>query len=159
TDLGTLPGGHGAFAIWSNDHGQVTGISDNGQVDPQLGVPESIAVLWDRNGTIANLGTLGGTQSLAGIINAQGQIVGVAANTIPDPLSIFGWATQTRAALWNHGNIQDLGTLGGADASASYINDRGQITGNSYVDFIASCPFDFPVTTHAFLWQNGNMID
>lgn len=159
TDLGTLPGGHGAFAIWSNDRGQVVGLSDNGQVDPDLGVPEGIGVLWDSNNRITNLGTLGGTQSLAAIINARGQAIGVAANAIPDPLSLFGWATQTRAVLWTNGKIQDLGTLGGTDASASYINDNGQIAGNSYIDLLASCPFDFPVTTHPFLWESGKMTD
>jgi probable HAF family extracellular repeat protein len=58
-DLGTLPGGSGSFAIWSNDQDQVVGLSDNGHVDPVLGGPEGRAVLWQRNGQIVNLGTLG----------------------------------------------------------------------------------------------------
>lgn len=163
TDLGTFPEGLGSFAVWSNERGQVVGVSGNGQIDPQLGGPEGIAALWQRDGRIFNLGTLGGNQSLAGGINAKGQVIGVAANTIADPLSLFGWATQTRAALWNQGKIQDLGTLGGTDATASFINENGQITGNSYVDSNLGCPLDFilhfPVTTHPFLWEDGKMTD
>jgi probable HAF family extracellular repeat protein len=159
TDLGTLPGGKLSFAIWSNNLGQVVGLSDNGRIDPDIGGPEAFATLWDKNGQAFNLGTLGGTQSLAAFINSQGQVAGVAANTIPDSNSFFGWATQTRAFLWEKGVMRDLGTLGGTDASASWLNDLGQVAGTSYVDSNPSCPFDFPVTTHAFFWWNGKMVD
>ena len=63
TDMGTLPGGHGSFAIWSNDRGQIVGLSDNGHIDPLLGVPEGMAVLWETDGRIINLGTFGGTRA------------------------------------------------------------------------------------------------
>ena len=164
TDLGTLPDGIGSFAIWSNDRGQVVGLSGNGQIDPQLGVPEGIAVLWGKNGEIVKLGTLGGNQSLAGAINSRGQVVGVAANTTLDPFSMFGWATQTRAFLWQKGIMQDLGTLGGPDAGVSGINERGQVAGVSYIDSnpILNCDLlnNVPiVTTHPFFWQNGKMVD
>jgi len=162
TDLGTLPGGLGSFAIWSNDRGQVVGLSDNGHIDPVLGGPEGFATLWEKDGTSINLGTLGGTQSLAGAINERGEIIGVAANAIPDSYSLFGWATQTRAFLWEKGRMRDLGTLGGADASPSFINNRGQVTGNSYVG--SAPPPDpnlcgFPIITHPFFWQSGQMTD
>lgn len=159
SDLGTLPSGRGGFATFSNSRGQITGVSDNGQVDPQLGGPEGMAVVWDKSGRITDLGTLGGNQSLAGGINNQGQVIGVAANTIPDPISLFPWATQTRAALWDSNGIHDLGTLGGPDSATSYINDLGQISGISYVDTSSSCPSDSPFTTRGFLWENGKMID
>jgi len=163
TDLGTLPGGFGSFAIWSNTSGQIVGLSDNGHIDPVLGGPEGMAVVWERNGQIFNLGTLGGTQSLAGTINERGQIVGVAANTIPDPDSLFGWATQTRAFIFEKGVMRDIGTLGGTDASPSFINERGQIAGISYVDFNPPANPDVcdshPITTHPFFWDQGRMID
>jgi len=163
TDLGTLPGGSGSFAIWSNNSGQVVGLSDNGHIDPVLGGPEGMAVVWERNGQIVNLGTLGGTQSLAGGINERGQIVGVAADTIPDPYSLFGWATRTRGFIFEKGVMRDLGTLGGTDASPSFINERGQIAGISYVEFNPPanpdvCDFH-PITTHPFFWEKGKMID
>lgn len=159
SDLGTLTGGKGGFAIFSNSRGQITGVSDNGQVDPQLGGPEGMAVVWDKDGRITDLGTLGGNQSLAGGINNRGQVIGVAANTIPDPISLFGWATQTRAALWDSNEIHDLGTLGGPDSATSYINEVGQISGVSYIDTSSTCPFDSPFTTRGFLWEKGKMID
>jgi probable HAF family extracellular repeat protein len=162
TDLGTLPGGAGSFAIWSNDRGQVVGISDDGHIDPVLGFPEDFATLWERDGTAINLGTLGGTQSLAAAVNDRGQIIGVAADSIPDPYSLFGWATETHGFIWQNRVMQDLGTLGGADSSASFINERGQVTGNSYVS--STPPPDpnlcgFPIITHPFFWQDGKMTD
>src|SRR5215468_6351089 len=33
-DLGTLPGGVNSFAIWSNNAGEVAGLSENGRIDP-----------------------------------------------------------------------------------------------------------------------------
>jgi probable HAF family extracellular repeat protein len=44
----------------------------------------------------------------------------------------------------------DLGTLGGATATAQAINNRGQVTGYS-----ATANGDI----HAFLWEKGLMID
>ncbi len=169
TDLGTLPGGYGSFAIWSNDRGQVVGLSDNGEIDPVLGGPQGRGVLWESDGSIVNLGTLGGTQSLAGAINNQGQIIGVAADEIPDPYSIFGWATETRGFVWEKGAMRDLGTLGGTDTSPSFINQNGQIAGVSYVNSNPSFNCDLPLTTHPFiegdevahpfLWHGGKLND
>ena len=162
TDLGTLPDGLGSFAIWSNNRGQVVGLSGNGLTDPMLGAPEGRGVLWQKSGSIIDLGTLGGNQSLAGAINQRGQVIGVAANTTPDAYSLFGWATETRGFIWEKGVMRDLGTLGGADTSPSFINERGQVAGVSYANFDPPPdPFlcGFPITTHPFFWQDGNMLD
>ena len=162
TDLGTLPDGLGSFAIWSNNRGQVVGLSGNGLIDPLLGAPEGRGVLWQKNGSIIDLGTLGGNQSLAGAINQRGQVIGVAANTTPDAYSLFGWATETRGFIWDKGVMRDLGTLGGADTSPSFINERGQVAGVSYVNFDPPPdPFlcGFPITTHPFFWSEGKMVD
>jgi probable HAF family extracellular repeat protein len=59
TDLGTLPDGLGSFAIWSNNRGQVVGLSGNGLIDPLLGAPEGRGVLWEKNGS----GSVNGTES------------------------------------------------------------------------------------------------
>lgn len=157
-DLGTLPGGVNSFAIWSNNHGLTVGFSENGVMDSLLGGPEGRGVLWRKNGRVVDLGTLGGNQSLAANINDRGQIVGVAANAIPDPFSLFGWGTQTRAFLWEKGSMRDLGTLGGPDADARFVNQRGQVAGVAYTNSTPNPATEIP-TLHPFLWQHGTMLD
>jgi uncharacterized membrane protein len=135
TDLGALPGGGSSAGAWINERGVIVGLSQNGLIDPLTGFPEEAGVLWQK-GKIVDLGTFGGNQGATAAISNRGQIVGAALNAIPDPYSSViteGFvyfapaATQTRAALWHTGTIQDLGTLGGNDAAAIIINERGQI--------------------------------
>ena len=136
-DLGALPGVNSSVGVAVNDLGTVVGISENGSVDPLTGYPETRAVVWGRGG-ITDLGTFGGNVSVASSINSQNQVVGAAANRVPDPYSsglgpcftysCWPVATELRASLWSDGRMRDLGTLGGNDAAASLINSRGQIT-------------------------------
>jgi probable HAF family extracellular repeat protein len=174
TDLGTLPGGASSFAYWVNNGGLIVGQSQNGSIDPLTGFPEFDGVLWD-NGQIINLGTLGGNQSNASAINDHDQVVGGALNTIPDPfagialtgsISLGSFAqtfiftpaaTQTHAFLWRAGEMQDLGTLGGPDSNAVVVNDRGQVAGESFINFIADAS-GVP-TMDPFLWEKGQMVD
>jgi probable HAF family extracellular repeat protein len=149
TDLGTLPGGNSSFAYWVNASGTVVGISENGAIDPLIGIPEGNAVMW-KNGQITNLGTLGGNESGAYAVNASGQVTGAAANAVPDNSSILGWGTQTRAFLYQNGIMKDIGTLGGTDAIPYFMNDAGQVAGFSYTASGAADPF---------IWTNGNMKD
>jgi probable HAF family extracellular repeat protein len=68
TDLGTLPGATRSLAWGINNRGQIVGGSGPGF--------DSHAVLW-QNGSILELGTLGGTFATAYGINDPGQVVGV----------------------------------------------------------------------------------
>ncbi len=116
-----------AFAI--NDRGQVVGV----------GGLNNHAFLW-QDGTMADLGTLGGWSEAYGI-NDRGQVVGTS-TTASGPVS--------HAFLWQDGTMTDLGILpGGRYSWASAINDRGQVVG---LNGAAS-------GTHAFLWQDGTMTD
>jgi probable HAF family extracellular repeat protein len=157
TDLGVLDGGTDSQAVWISANGLIAGLSQNGEFDPLVpGFPEVRGVLW-RNGEIVDLGTLAsGFESLANAVNNRGQVVGLALNTIPDPFSLVGFPTQTRAFLWQDGVMQDLGTLGGPDAIAGLINDEGEVVGPSYtpIDPVIGFP-----NIHPFLWRNGNMLD
>lgn len=163
TDLGALPGGDSSATLWINSKGWTVGYSQNGNFDPVIpGFPEIRAVLW-KEGRILNMGTLGGTESYAGAVNNHGQVVGTSLNDIPDSFSFFdllffpppGFSngSQTRAFIWDeeHG-MQDLGTLGGPDAAAFLVNDRGQVAGMSYLSSTPVPSTGIPAF-HPFLWD------
>jgi len=167
TDLGALPGVNSSFPFWINDLGDEVGISENGLIDPLTGSPEIVAVYW-KYGKIIDLGTFGGNASYANAINNDGQIVGEALNTIPDSYSsgigfpvygpAFPVATQFRAFLWQHGVMHDLGTLGGNDDEAIFVNNRGQVAGVSYTNTVANPSTGLP-TQDPFFWEDGKMVD
>jgi probable HAF family extracellular repeat protein len=172
TDLGALPGGGSSVALGISANGLIAGLSENGGTDPlYAGLPEVHAVLWEQ-GKINDLGTLpeGGYQSYANAVNSSGQVVGAAMNTTSDmnPMSVswlWFWITppyqyQVRAFLWDkQEGMQDLGTLpGGTDAQAFFINERGQVVGDSYISSTpGACAGDdgYPLTTNSFLWERG----
>jgi probable HAF family extracellular repeat protein len=137
TELARLPGGDSSSAAAINDRRQIAGWSQTASGDIH-------AVLWDRGGRVTDLGTLpDGNFSLATDINNRGHVVGIG-NT----------ASDLQAVLWADGRVVSLGHLGsfpqGNITTANAINDHGRIVGSS-------------TTTsgeqHAFLWQDGRMID
>ena len=156
-DLGALPGANSSSVNFIAENGLVAGQSLNGAIDPFTGWPEQSAVLW-KDGEIVNLGTLGGFESAATGVNSRGLVVGFAGNAISDPFSFFGFGTETRAFLWDEKNgMQDLGTLGGPDGFALFINEHGQIAGFSYTNFTPNLS-GIP-TVDPFLWRHGTMMD
>jgi probable HAF family extracellular repeat protein len=158
TDLGGLAPGLGAGPSWINDRGDVVGLAESGQIDPQVGIPAVVAVLW-KDGEIFNLGALpGGFSSSAQAINNRGQIAGASLNGVSDPFSIIGVGIELRAFLWEKGVMRDLGTLGGPDANAFLINDRGQIAGDSFINATPN-PATGGLDQHVFLWEKGTMRD
>jgi len=156
TDLGVLPGGDASDATWISDTGLIAGEARNGLIDPLIpGWAEIRAVLW-KDGEVIDLGTLGGNESAAFSVNNRGQVVGVATNTIPDPFSFF--VTQLRAFLWQDGAMQDLGTLGGPNSVAYFVNERGQVAGDSLTNSTVN-PITGSPTQDPFLWERGTMLD
>jgi probable HAF family extracellular repeat protein len=168
TDLGALPGPNTSNAGWITDGGVVSGLSTRSTLDPLTGWPEEAAILW-KDGQIIDLGTLGGYEAQAVANNSRGQVAGFSSNTVPDsfpsPIAPFCFSgclptyqVQQRAFLWEKGIMQDLGTLGGPDAAALLINERGQVAGQSYISSTPNLATGVP-TVDPFLWDNGKMID
>jgi probable HAF family extracellular repeat protein len=176
TNLGALPGPTNCSEPFSvNDGGVIVGTSENGEFDPLTSgiMPGNVtrAVRWN-DGKIEDLGSLGGNQNLAFWVNDRGQAVGWGSNNVPDPYSMIyslffqtANGTQTRAFLWDHGKIRDLGTLGGDDAAAGFINERGEVAGTSYTSTIPN-PITLLPPADPFLWvpataqfPEGKMID
>jgi len=159
TDLGALPGVNTSVANWISANGLIAGISENGLIDPLLGVPEVRAVFW-KDGEVIDLGTLeGGFESAASAVNSRGQVAGTFLNRVPDPFSPFGQAgTEVHAFLWESGVMKDLGTLGGPETVAYFVNERGQVVGTSFTSPTANPASGLP-TLDPFLWENGKMLD
>jgi probable HAF family extracellular repeat protein len=77
------------------------------------------------------------------------------------PCTTLDWfpvTTQIRAFLWQDGRKDDLGTLGGDDASANLINDLGMVGGESYTNTTPNPSTGVP-TQNPFLWVDGKMLD
>lgn len=149
-NLGTLGGGF-SFALGATNQNFVMGLSDNGVIETSGfpgfdGVSEVRTFGW-HDGTMFDLGTLGGTGAWPVTMNNRAQVVGFSpTSTVPGPFGL-----QVDAFLWSGGRMQDLGTLGGTFSAANAINDRGQVVGFSNITD--------DVAVHAFLWAHGAMAD
>ena len=141
TDLGTLPeGGYssGSWAASVNNRGEVAGQAYNTIPDTNsmFGYGYQSRAFYWKNGVMQDLGTLGtGTDAMAGLINEQGQVIGVSyTSSIPNAIcaSISSFTLTTGSFIWDKKNgMKDIGGLGGTCTLASNLNNRGQIVGGS----------------------------
>lgn len=97
------------------------------------------AFLW-QDGTIRDLGTLGGSQSSATDINDLGQVVGESTTgkiTRIIPVILYVYLQEEHLAfLWENGQITRLVTPPGAiESGATGINANGQIVGYAGFDW------------------------
>jgi probable HAF family extracellular repeat protein len=152
-DLGTFGGAEGA-ATALNDHDQVIGVASNTTPDlfSMLGWGvQARAFLWQQ-GTLRDLGALGGPDSFAWFINKAGQVAGV--SYISDQVDPNTGQPPVHAFLWQHGQMQDLGSLGGSIpifGGVTSMNNRGEVAGQS--DLAGD------QQAHPFLWNGEQMID
>ncbi len=153
--LPPLPGDTVSAAIWINDAGQAVGISGKCSNTNPVFFAAPHAVLWDRDGSVHDLGNLGGTANPAALgvgnaavaINNAGQVTG--------PSALPG-STTFHPFLWTSDKgMQDLGVLPGDLVGAGLgMNNRGDIVGAS-----VSAPGPATGNPRAFLYQNGVMSD
>jgi probable HAF family extracellular repeat protein len=168
TDLGALVAGASSAPNAINASGVVAGISETGALDSTAPFPpEFDAVVW-KDGQIIDLGTLGGTFSYAADINDQGQVIGFALNGRSDAYiprdNAFSsecgagpMPTEMRAFVWQEGRgMRSLGTLGGPESCARYINQRGQVAGFSFTSYTPNAGTRIPAF-EPFIWTNGRM--
>jgi probable HAF family extracellular repeat protein len=144
-DLETLPGGTNARALLINDRGQVVGHSYTGTTQSHAcNYPLSTnSFIWER-GKMEDLGSLGGTCTLAFNLNQRGQIVG-SSNLAGD--------RRSDAFLWERGRIRDLGgSLGGKFTGADSLSEDGKVVG--FGSLLGDTQF------HAALWRHvGKLTD
>ncbi len=131
TDLGVYPGGEQSYAVDINNSGQIIGSTyDIEQYDRW-----ARATLWDTNGGISELGTLGGPGSWGFAINNSDQIVG-RAHGVPiiehEPYyQVIDYNDD--AFLWDP--QEGMTSIGGFDgafySNATDINNQTQVVGFS----------------------------
>lgn len=168
--LQPLKGDSVGFACSINDSSQVVGTSgkcSNTILPGPAAGPH--AVLWEKDGSVHDLGNLGGTVNPAVLavgnaalsINNRGQVSGVSAlpastatgcpgdppNPVCFPFHPFLWTQET--------GMRDLGVLPGDFVGAGLaINNNGEVVGPSF-----SSPGPTSGNPRAFLWRNGKMHD
>lgn len=164
-NLGTLGGNQsGAGAV--NNRGEVAGAALNLTPDPfPARFPyqnyfffgngtESHAVLW-RDGTMHDLGTLGGPDSAAFLVNQLGQVVGT--SDVDFNVNQVTGGPTVHPFLWEHGEMIDLVAgapermFGGTFGIAAWLNDKGQVLGTMNLTGDTSW--------HSFLWDKGVVAD
>ena len=97
--------------------------------------------LWD-SGTLTDLGTLGGSDGIANVLNDAGDVAGLA--------TLAGDEVH-HAFFWRKGVMNDLGTIGNDPCSVAHgINANGLVVGTS-----TDC---FGTELHGFLWEPGKLM-
>ncbi|HEY9847118.1 MAG TPA: DUF3466 family protein [Candidatus Caenarcaniphilales bacterium] len=106
---------------------------------------DAIKPVLEQKNAVQDLGTLGGTQSIAYGVNDAGQAVGFSQTTDNKAIHAF---------LYTEGKLQDLGTLKGDTSSFAYgINNQGDVVGSSNTSSLTGG------TSRAFLYSQGQMYD
>jgi len=151
--LSALAGDTVAFALTINDQGQTVGGSGLCSTIglPPFAIPNTTAahaVLWEKDGSIRYLGSLGGGVDIANSINNRGEVLGGGLSPKDGTIHAFLWTRQT--------GMLDYGAFPGAVATVVGCchtnNDRGEIVGFSVEP-------DNPYFGRALIWQGAEPTD
>ncbi len=143
-DIGTLGGPDAAPGPGCDNQrpGVIVGTSYTSYTpNTNSGIPTQDPFLW-VNGTMTDLGNLGGTFNFGQCANARLEVIGN--SNLPDDQNFHGYR-------WRNGKMKDLGTLGGPDSEAVWINDAGDIAG--------SADLPTPGIHDAVVWIHGQIHD
>lgn len=149
--LSPLPGDTVGQALAINDSGQAVGASglcSNTSIRPIALGPH--AVLWESDGSVRDLGSLGGTVdvgsevgNIGNFLNNRGHVVGASALPGNKTIHAFLWTPEI--------GMRDLGALDGDNKSVgAAINEREESVGVS---------FDAESDPRGYLWRHGEMTD
>ena len=147
SDLGTF-GGKSSESNSINVLSHVRGFALTTIPDPTMTLEfgeEGHGFFWD--GSMHDLGTLGGPNSIAIGINDKDWLVGWSQASFD--LGDAG-IPNLHAVIWKNSAIRDMGSFGGPIILAFAINNNGLAVGQSMRP-----DFSF----HAFTWQNGVLSD
>ena len=147
SDLGTF-GGKSSESNSINVLSHVGGFALTTIPDPTMTLEfgeEGHGFFWD--GSMHDLGTLGGPNSIAMGINDKDWLVGWSQASFD--LGDAG-IPNLHAVIWKNSAIRDMGSFGGPISLAFAINNNGLAVGQSMRP-----DFSF----HAFTWQNGVLSD
>lgn len=149
-ELPPLPGDTVGFAFGINDNSQVVGVSglcENVTLPPFLIPNGPHAVLWERDGSPVNLGTLpGGVTTVPTAINNRGNVVG----------NVQFADGSVHPFLWTKkGGMQDLGVPSGDFVAVApccgTVNNREEVVGFSCPGPLGSC--------RAVIWRDSAWMD
>jgi probable HAF family extracellular repeat protein len=153
-DIGTLGGPDalpGASCSGQPDDVIVGASYTSSAPNASTGIPTIDPFLW-KHGVMTDLGTLGGAIGFAQCANHHGQIIGassLASNPGACPPGAGG--PGCHAFFWEHGVLTDLGTLGGDNSEAIWLNEGGDVAG--------SADLAGDALHHAVIWRQGAIHD
>ena len=145
------PSNHTTQALAISDNDIIVGLKGGVSISD-----DSIAVLWDSNGNIVELGTTGGDYSYAQDIDRTGTYVVGTSAALPQVCIQWGCWYPSHPFIWDENNgmvsLGDLTEANEGNAVARGVNSSGVVVGDSTLGL-------YNYETHGFVWKNGVMSD